>query len=189
MCPESTRPKARSRKQAKRNPIKLKESKASLVNHNVRIEVRETSGGYQSRRKDAPQLKPTPVIGVDFPSQNELIREIRLGFEFATIELLTESLEVKLDEVAHLVGIPSRTLSRRKKSGHLLADESERVYRVGTLVDRAIEVLEDKDDAIQWLKTPKKALGGQTPLEYADTEVGIHEVKDLLGRIEEGIFS
>jgi len=32
-------------------------------------------------------------------------------------------------------------------------------------------------------------LGGETPLEYAETEVGAREVEDLLGRIEYGVYS
>jgi putative toxin-antitoxin system antitoxin component (TIGR02293 family) len=40
-----------------------------------------------------------------------------------------------------------------------------------------------------WLKSPQKALGGKTPLEYSDTEPGAREVEDLLGRLEHGVFS
>ncbi|MBW1797126.1 MAG: DUF2384 domain-containing protein, partial [Deltaproteobacteria bacterium] len=36
---------------------------------------------------------------------------------------------------------------------------------------------------------PARALGGKTPLEYADTEPGAQEVDELLGRIEHGVFS
>jgi len=49
--------------------------------------------------------------------------------------------------------------------------------------------LEDAEITRQWLKMPAKALGGKTPLEYADTEPGTQEVEDLLVRIEYGVFS
>jgi putative toxin-antitoxin system antitoxin component (TIGR02293 family) len=49
--------------------------------------------------------------------------------------------------------------------------------------------LEDAEITRQWFKMPAKALGGKTPLEYADTEPGTQEVEDLLVRIEYGVFS
>ena len=68
-------------------------------------------------------------------------------------------------------------------------DESERVLRLGILFDRAVEVLGSGEGARQWFGTPKKALGGQSPLEYSDTEPGARQVEDLLGRLEHGVFS
>jgi len=52
-----------------------------------------------------------------------------------------------------------------------------------------LDVLEDAELARQWFKMPAKALGGKTPLQYADTEPGVQEVEDLLGRIVYGVFS
>jgi Protein of unknown function (DUF2384) len=45
---------------------------------------------------------------------------------------------------------------------------------------------EDLERAREWLKSPQFALGGEIPLEYADTEPGAQIVEDLLGRIEHG---
>ena len=60
---------------------------------------------------------------------------------------------------------------------------------MGVLFDRALEVLGEKEAARHWFKTSNKALGGRSPLEFADTEPGAREVEELLGRIEHGIFS
>jgi len=43
--------------------------------------------------------------------------------------------------------------------------------------------------AAHWLHTPKRALGGAAPIEYADTEPGVREIQDLIGRLEHGVFS
>ena len=71
----------------------------------------------------------------------------------------------------------------------MYTDESERLFRIASLFDRAVEVLGDKETAKQWFKGPKRALGGQTPLQFADTEPGANEVAALLGRLEHGVFS
>ena len=61
--------------------------------------------------------------------------------------------------------------------------------RISNLYDRAIEVLGDQERAEAWFKEPKKALGMKTPLQYADTDSGVREVENLLGRLEYGVFS
>ena len=76
-----------------------------------------------------------------------------------------------------------------RKEGKLQQDESERLLRIGLLFERAKEVLGGTDRARIWFKSPKKALGGITPLEYSDTEPGAREVEHLLGRLEQGVFS
>ncbi|PKN17919.1 MAG: hypothetical protein CVU71_10330 [Deltaproteobacteria bacterium HGW-Deltaproteobacteria-6] len=57
------------------------------------------------------------------------------------------------------------------------------------LLQRAIDVFGDEEKAKQWFSSPQKALGGKTPLEYSESDVGAQEVEDLLGRIEWGVYS
>lgn len=138
-----------------------------------------------------PGFRAELLSQLGFESSNKLIliKQIRKGVNVAALDTLAERLSVPVKDVSRYVDISVRTLSRRKQVGLLNSEESERVFRVGSLIVRAEEVLSDHDEAIHWLKTPKKALGGQIPLELADTEVGANEVKDLLGRIEHGVFS
>ena len=67
--------------------------------------------------------------------------------------------------------------------------ESERIYRIAKIYDRAVEVFGDEEMGRRWLKEPAWALGDRTPLEFAETELGAQEVDDLLGRIEHGVFT
>ena len=62
-----------------------------------------------------------------------------------------------------------------------LKKESERVKKF------AIEVLGDKESAKSWLNAPQIALGWKVPENLLNTIPGIHEVEDVLGRIEHGI--
>ncbi|HIO97126.1 MAG TPA: DUF2384 domain-containing protein [Leucothrix sp.] len=140
-------------------------------------EVRERSATYHTS------------FGMEAKSRLSLIELLRSGFHYKTVEAVRETLEIPLAEFGKIINIAPRTLSRRKKEGKLHTDESERLYRVAILLERATEVLESKATAVHWLKSPKKSLGGQTPLDFADTEVGIEEVKELLGRIEHGVFA
>ncbi len=69
-------------------------------------------------------------------------------------------------------------------------DESDRIYRITTIVDAADQLFEgDHEAALRWLKEPAKALGGVAPLDYLDTEVGADAVRDLIGRLEHGVIT
>jgi putative toxin-antitoxin system antitoxin component (TIGR02293 family) len=81
------------------------------------------------------------------------------------------------------------TLARRKRNGVLSSEESDRLYRIAFLIERATQVLGTLEAAQRWLNTEKRALSGATPLVFAKTEPGAREVEDLLGRIEYGIPS
>ena len=53
----------------------------------------------------------------------------------------------------------------------------------------AAETLGDGDKAAAWLKTPNRALRGGRPLDQLDTDPGVREVEDVLGRISYGVYS
>lgn len=63
------------------------------------------------------------------------------------------------------------------------------IAAVDAVLARAQEVLGTLDQAKAWLSSPNRALGGRRPDELLDTDIGAEEVKNLLGRIEHGVFS
>ena len=80
-------------------------------------------------------------------------------------------------------------MERRKHTGHLSPDESERLYRLAKILAFAESVLGDKAKARHWLNSPNRALGNVTPLSLLETEAGADEVANVLGRIEYGVYS
>jgi putative toxin-antitoxin system antitoxin component (TIGR02293 family) len=87
------------------------------------------------------------------------------------------------------LGIPERTLARRKKEGVLNSEESAKLVRLARVVERAKDVFEDFEASLNWLKSPNAALSGATPLSLLDTDIGAESVLDTLGRIEHGVFA
>jgi putative toxin-antitoxin system antitoxin component (TIGR02293 family) len=82
------------------------------------------------------------------------------------------------------------TLSRRRRKHEPLdAAHSDRVMRYARLFRLATE-LHDGDEAAAraWLVSPARALDGETPLNFADTEAGAREVEQLIGRLEFGVY-
>lgn len=152
---------------------------------------RKTSARVKSTMENPPVASPPygASAGLHFGSTKELIAELKQGLPVDAFETLRSEMELPASDLANAINIAQRTLSRRRKSGRLYTDESERLFRIAALFDRAVEVLGDRETAKSWIKGPKRALGGQTPLQFADTEPGAHEVGALLGRLEHGVFS
>jgi putative toxin-antitoxin system antitoxin component (TIGR02293 family) len=51
------------------------------------------------------------------------------------------------------------------------------------------KVFGDKKRFDAWMNDPNRALGGKTPLELIVTQSGLQEVKNIIGRIEWGVYS
>ena len=133
---------------------------------------------------------PGRTLGLKAENSGELIRQVGRGFSFHALRALESRSGIPLPQIASIVGIPPRTLARRKSSGRLTSDESEKLLRLSSVFEQAVDLFEgDEANARQWLTTPKKALEDQTPLAYSRTELGAREVENLIGRLEHGVFS
>ena len=117
-----------------------------------------------------------------------VMEHIRRGFAYSAFERFQRNTELPYRVLAEAAEIPERTLARRKESGRLEPDESDRLARLSRVVARAIGLFDGNvDDARDWLTNPVAALGGRTPLEFASTDAGAIEVERLIGRLEHGI--
>ena len=61
-------------------------------------------------------------------------------------------------------------------------------HELKQILVRAVEVFGDESEAKLWLKEPKSALHGMTPIQTIKTPSGVQQVELMLGRIEHGIF-
>ncbi|MEN8180083.1 MAG: antitoxin Xre/MbcA/ParS toxin-binding domain-containing protein [Pseudomonadota bacterium] len=115
---------------------------------------------------------------------------IRDGLPLSSIQRLQQSLRIEQEAtILKLLGISVRTYQRRKRDNKPLDPiESDRLYRLAKIAARAAEVLPDENLAIDWLKSPNRALGAK-PLELLDTEAGADMVERVLTRIEYGVYS
>ncbi|SRR6266700_3228572 len=137
----------------------------------------------------AAQL-PGHALGLKAESSRDLIRQVERGFAFHALLAFESRSGISLPEIAAIIGIPPRTLARRKASGRLTSDESEKLLRLSSVFEQAVDLFEgSQSDALKWLTTPKKALENQTPLSYARTELGAREIANLIGRLEHGVYS
>lgn len=131
-------------------------------------------------------------LGMMRKNQTDVVKAIHRGFPASSVERLKEYLGVSQKDLYYVAGLNAATVGRRLKSEtkRLNASESDRVYRIASVYYAALNLFEgDENAAVRWLKTPARALGGETPFKHLDTEAGADEVRDLIGRIEHGIVT
>jgi putative toxin-antitoxin system antitoxin component (TIGR02293 family) len=129
------------------------------------------------------------VLGVKPQSSLDWIGMIREGIPAAAVESILSTVRLSQSELAQALGIPERTLARRKREGVLNSEESSKLLRLARVVSRASEVFDEPAAALDWLKSPNAALRGNAPLSLLDTDIGAEGVLDTLGRIEHGVFT
>jgi putative toxin-antitoxin system antitoxin component (TIGR02293 family) len=130
------------------------------------------------------------LIGVDTRDSLQLLRSVESGLPYRAFEQLRANTSMSSDAALALVGIPKRTLTRRRREGRFRQDESDRLVRAARIFGRALSLFDGNlERATDWLSRSQKALGGGVPLEMARTEVGSIEVERVLGRLEHGVFT
>ncbi len=129
-------------------------------------------------------------LGLRNLSALETISIIENGLPFSKFEDLQDVLGLPANQLAEIIALPESTLARKRESGRLTSRQSERLVRLARILELSLRLFEgDIRAARRWLKAPRDALGGNTPLEMVATEIGAREVENLIERLEDGVFS
>jgi len=130
------------------------------------------------------------LLGLETFDPLDLLRAVKKGLSYRTFERFRRNTSLSFERVTDLIDIPRRTMTRRKRDGRFLPDESDRLLRASRLFGKTLELFEgDRDAAMEWLTAAQPALGATIPLDLARTDVGAREVERLVGRLEHGVFA
>ncbi len=128
------------------------------------------------------------LLGLRIFETAELHSRLQQGLSYGAFERLRRVLDLSAARAGELLKIPPRTLARRKEAKRFGPEESDRLVRLSRVVGVSLELFEgDIDEMRTWLATPHAALNGETPLDFATTDVGAREVENLIGRLEHGV--
>jgi putative toxin-antitoxin system antitoxin component (TIGR02293 family) len=128
-------------------------------------------------------------LGLPAADAVDLRQAVRQGLPFSALEALSQQLELSPQQCALLLGIPARTVARRKEARQLNPQESDRLYRLARATAQAVAVLGSLDHARLWFRAPNRALACDRPLDLLDTDIGARQVEEVLLRLNYGIFS
>jgi putative toxin-antitoxin system antitoxin component (TIGR02293 family) len=113
---------------------------------------------------------------------------VRRGLPVAELTAFQHETRLPPERIYNLLRLSSRTLARRRLAGRLNEPESERLLRLRRVHEQVLRLCGDNPaQAARWLETPNWGLGGRSPLELLETEVGAREVERLIGQTEHGI--
>lgn len=122
----------------------------------------------------------------DFPG---VIEQIEEGLPYSALERLQKNTGFTTEQLVDLLQIPRRTLARRKTSGRLSPEESDRLVRLARVYARTLHLfVGDVAASTRWLLKAQYSFGGVRPIEMVRTDVGAQEVERLIDQIEHGIF-
>ncbi|MGN4935351.1 type II RES/Xre toxin-antitoxin system antitoxin [Aeromonas rivipollensis] len=119
-------------------------------------------------------------------------RKILAGFSSDIVVRLSSETQIDERTICQWVGISRATYYRKNKEDKKVfsVEQSGRLYILISILDATTRLFNgDMAAVLRWLKSPAKALGGESPLQMLSTPIGAEAVMDLIGRIEYGVLS
>ncbi len=118
------------------------------------------------------------------------IRAVHQGFKPDVYRNIIDKTKLSQNAFQRATRIPVSTIKRRLKNDERFSvQESDAMYRLASLLKLATEMFDDEDRALEWINEEVYGLDGKRPLDMVSTTADFEVVKDLIGRIEHGIFS
>ncbi|HSF45472.1 MAG TPA: antitoxin Xre/MbcA/ParS toxin-binding domain-containing protein [Chitinophagaceae bacterium] len=155
----------------------------------VQVAVEEASVSYHSR-----PLKGESVLKVVKGPENKLtgmekMELVEGGIPKQSLESLKQQIGFDYDQLAQVLNVARATLINKKSSEKFNTDLSDKIMNLADIISYGFEVFEDRSRFKAWLQLPNRALAGKRPFDLLHTSFGRDEVRDLLGRIDHGIYS
>lgn len=148
---------------------------------------------HPSKKKNTPENDEFVYfqkVGIISVKNSDIQQNVRTGFSTHVFDVLKEQLDISQETILEIIGISKSTLDRRRKNKRFNVIESDRLYRIAEIYRLVLKLFNgDNDEAIGWFTPPVIALGGETPLSQLDTQMGAEKVRDLIGRLEHGVFT
>lgn len=120
----------------------------------------------------------------------DFIRIANRGINANVIHNFRAYFALPLELTAHLLNVSEPTIYRWTKANRTLdRNFSVNLFEITALFLYGSEVLGSQDHFFKWLNLPNTALGGMEPRELVEIPGGVSKVRDILGRIEHGVYS
>lgn len=129
-------------------------------------------------------------VGNRVDSPFDFIMIATRGMNVDAIKNFSDYFNLSKHFTASILNLSEPTLYRLLKSKDALKrNYSVQLFEVSDLFLYGIDVFESKDHFFKWLQLPNTVLGGIEPQDLIEIPGGISKVRDLIGRIEHGIYS
>lgn len=112
------------------------------------------------------------------------------GLTKASVDALANHIGISRKSMAEdILDVSVKTMERKAATAKLDKKTSSHVMEIARVMQHAFEVFEDEEKVKLWMSRENRALNGKSPVQLFDTLTGLNMVNDVLGRIEEGVYS
>lgn len=120
----------------------------------------------------------------------KLIDLVTEGIDYSSFSTIVNMYPFTLAEWCQFLNMPERTLQRYKRDQRKFdVLISEKILLLTMFFKYGASVFSDKQHFQGWLSSPNLALGNRTPKSLLSTDIGVGLVKDVIGRLEHGVYS
>lgn len=131
--------------------------------------------------------------GIDQPENQmtpfEKMERLHQGLSKTHLERLKARTELDYDKLSHVLSVTRSTLIKKKGEQTYSFAVGERILDLADIYSYGYKVFEDESKFRDWMFKSNHALGGKAPYDILDNQFGRQEVKNLIGRIEYGVYS
>jgi len=119
----------------------------------------------------------------------EFYDAVSLGVPKLSVDNLADVMDIPMTTMAYLLNLSYKTLTRKNKKDLLDPIVSSHTYEMSDIIAKGLEVFEDGAKLNKWLHKENRALKGKKPFDLLHTPTGIRLVGQVLGRLEEGVYT
>jgi putative toxin-antitoxin system antitoxin component (TIGR02293 family) len=162
---------------------------------NKEMPPRKTGARVITMRRN-PRLGVIKWLGIPekadsrIKSEFDYIQLSEEGITKASVIALADNSGISKKAMAEkILDISVKTLERKDPKSRFDRKISSHAIEIARVLEHAYEVFEDKEKVKGWIQAKNKALNDKKPVELFETLTGLNLVNDILGRIEEGVYS
>jgi putative toxin-antitoxin system antitoxin component (TIGR02293 family) len=141
------------------------------------------------KRESSLLLKPDASKSESQMTSMEKMEATRAGISKAELEQLKEKASLDYDQLAQLLNVSRATLINKKGQERFSSSLSERIMSLADIYSYGYDVFGDAQQFNTWIFQPIQALGGKPPYALLDNQYGREEVRNIIGRIDYGVYS
>jgi putative toxin-antitoxin system antitoxin component (TIGR02293 family) len=130
------------------------------------------------------------LVSSSIKSDFDIINAGSEGISKSSVDALANYLGISRKSMAEdIFDLSVKTLERKAPADKMDKRTSSHALEIAKVMQHAFEVFEDEEKLKHWVNKENKALNGTKPVLLFSTLTGLNMVNDVLGRIEEGIYS
>jgi putative toxin-antitoxin system antitoxin component (TIGR02293 family) len=112
------------------------------------------------------------------------------GLNAVALKNFRDYFDLSLETTAQMLSVSEPSIYRWIKANKVLERNiSVKLFEISELFLQGSALFGSKESFFKWLNLPNAALGGMEPKDLIDVPEGVSKIKDILGRIEHGVYS